>query len=77
MTWGDYGYSQNWLGMALAHAKGGRLDQAQRCLDKAKSLIKPSLPQAPGLRAGAFGPDWAGYNVLLREAEELLAEKRP
>jgi tetratricopeptide (TPR) repeat protein len=76
-NWEDGGRSQNWLGMALAHAKAGRLDEARRSLDKAKSLIKLTLPQAPGLRPGILGPDWGAYQVLLRETEELLAEKKP
>ncbi|MFL5243870.1 MAG: hypothetical protein ACJ8FY_17345 [Gemmataceae bacterium] len=74
--WDDNGRNQNWLGMTMAHAKGGRTDEARHCLEKAKSLMKPALPEAPGLRARVSGPDWAGYNVLLREAEQLVSEKR-
>ena len=74
--WGDEAKSQNWLVLAMAHARAGRPEQARQCLERARSIARKAVPKEPGQPGRAYPVDWGEIQVLLREAELVVEGKR-
>ena len=70
----------NWLRLALAHQKLGKIDEARRWLDRANSWLDEQGDRMP-IELPFTGPPWMGLHlhnwleahVLRRAAEGLLA----
>ncbi|MBX9628811.1 MAG: hypothetical protein K2X82_33765 [Gemmataceae bacterium] len=74
--WGAFGKVMNWLGLAVAHARAGRADEARRCLAEAVRLLPGGWPDADKPPPGLSGPESAESVILRREAEKLLGGPR-
>jgi tetratricopeptide (TPR) repeat protein/serine/threonine protein kinase len=66
----------NWFGLALVHHRLGHPDEARRCLDKGVQWLEREGPPGPGRPANIHPMDWVEAQLLRREAEEMLKEKR-
>lgn len=65
----------NWLMLAMAYQRQGRMDEARQALDKAlrwgDQLAQNQPPGAPNaIRVHVH--DWLAYNILRREAEAQI-----
>jgi hypothetical protein len=74
--WSDEAKAQNWLVLAMAHARAGRPDTAHQCLERAKASARKAAPNSPGQPAHAYAGDWGEFQVLLREAESVVNGRR-
>jgi serine/threonine protein kinase/Flp pilus assembly protein TadD len=70
--WADQGKGQNWLVLAMAHAKAGRPDEARQCLERGRERTKRAAPPAPGQPADDYSGDWGALQILLAEAEKVV-----
>jgi tetratricopeptide (TPR) repeat protein len=70
--WNSHAKSQNWLVLAMARFRSGESDEAQHCLETARSLMAQARPKNTAEPRSLDSPDWIEINVLLREAEALL-----
>jgi tetratricopeptide (TPR) repeat protein len=70
LGWGD-GAALDWFVQAMIHDRLGHKEEANRCVEKAKELIKMAQPSG-GDNVGIPCPDWIELNVLMREAEKVL-----
>lgn len=62
----------NWLGLAIAHATAGRVDDARNWLRKAQDFVRQNPLDVPS----ALNPgEHITCQVLLREAEQLIEPK--
>jgi serine/threonine protein kinase/tetratricopeptide (TPR) repeat protein len=75
-AWTDIAKGQNWLVLAMAHAKAGRPDDARRCLEEGRQRTKKAAPPAPGKPTPVYSGDWGALQILLAEAEALVEGKR-
>ncbi|MFL5242673.1 MAG: protein kinase domain-containing protein [Gemmataceae bacterium] len=76
-NWDENAMSLNWLGLALSHSRAGRPDEARHCLDKARTMAKPNDTKGPRISKDFYSQDWAEFQILLREAEVLMDDKKP
>jgi serine/threonine protein kinase/tetratricopeptide (TPR) repeat protein len=74
--WADEAKAQNWLVLAMAHARASRPDTAHQCLERARAIARKAAPGSPGQPARAYAVDWGEIQVLLREAESVVEGKR-
>jgi tetratricopeptide (TPR) repeat protein len=76
-NWG--GRMGNWLGLALAHHRAGRAEEARKWLDKADRWFertgRQDVPYANVNLLGLHPHDGLAWHVLHREAEALLAPR--
>jgi tetratricopeptide (TPR) repeat protein len=70
LGWGD-GAALDWFVQAMIHDRLGHKEEANRCVEKAKELIKMAQPSG-GDNVAIPCPDWIELNVLMREAEKVL-----
>jgi uncharacterized protein HemY len=74
------GASLNWPVLALAHHRLGHPKEARQWLDKSRGRLeqgKRDIAREPlGFPRDLHPPDWLEFQVLHREAEERLAEKK-
>jgi serine/threonine-protein kinase len=66
----------NWVWLALANHRLGKPEEAQRWLDKARSLLDHGGDKMPGQPVANVGLDlhnWLEAHVMRREAETVLA----
>jgi Flp pilus assembly protein TadD len=67
----------HWLGLALAHHKAGRVEEAREWFARADAWVAAAVAQTrgPGVPGGLHENDWIVCQVLYREAAGLL--KKP
>jgi tetratricopeptide (TPR) repeat protein len=75
MGWTAIAKGQNWLVLALAHAKAGRLDDARRYLQEGRKRTGAAAPPAPEQPTAVYSGDWGALQILLAEAEEVIGGK--
>jgi tetratricopeptide (TPR) repeat protein len=73
--WAEFGKGQNWLVLAMAHAKAGRPDEARECLERGRECTKKAAPPKPGEPTPAYSGDWGALQILLAEAEAVVEHK--
>src|SRR5215831_6549752 len=61
--WSDEAKSQNWLVLAMAHARAGRPDPAHECLERARVIARKAAPRSPGQPARPYAVDWGEIQV--------------
>jgi Flp pilus assembly protein TadD len=74
--WNDRAKGQNWLVLAMAHAKAGQPDEARRCLNQGRESAKVAAPPAPGKPCRLPAHDWGALQILLAEAKKVVEGKR-
>jgi serine/threonine protein kinase/Flp pilus assembly protein TadD len=72
----DSGKGQNWLVLAMAHAKAGRPDEARQCLERGRECINKAVPPKAGEPSPAYVGDWGELQLLLKEAVSVVEGKR-
>src|SRR5262249_48189533 len=73
-AWSDIDKGENWLVLAMAHAKAGRPDEARDCLKRGRERIQKARPTA-GHGSEVYAGDWGELQVLLAEAEAVVEDK--
>jgi tetratricopeptide (TPR) repeat protein len=74
--WAETAKGQNWLVLAMAHAKAGRPEDARRCLKEGRERAMKAAPLAPGKPLADYAGDWGELQILLAEAETVVEGKR-
>jgi tetratricopeptide (TPR) repeat protein len=74
--WADQGKGQNWLVLAMAHAKAGHQEEARQCLKRGRECTKKAAPPAPVQPTAVYAGDWGALQILLAEAEKVVEGKR-
>jgi tetratricopeptide (TPR) repeat protein len=73
--WDDLAKGQNWLVLAMAHAKAGRSDDARRCMEEGRKRTQAAAPPDAGKPAPLYFGDWGALQILLAEAEKVVESK--
>ncbi len=72
--------ARNWYGLALAHSRLGRLEEAGRWIDKADSWMVRKKSEFADRKEHLSPPiyiaDWLETEILRREADSLIADRR-
>ena len=71
--WTDAGVALNHLGLAMAYHRLARHDESRACLEKAVAWGDAIEALSVEGRRGICPLDWLEYNLLRREATEMLA----
>jgi tetratricopeptide (TPR) repeat protein len=74
--WADQGKGQNWLVLAMVHAKAGHQEEARQCLERGRECTKKAAPPGPGQPTADYSGDWGALQILLAEAEKVVEGKR-
>jgi len=72
LGWNQVADAQNWLLLAMCHHRLGDRERAGEALSRAVELTRLASPNVAGGPARALPPDWAGIELLRREAEALV-----
>ena len=68
--------AQNWLVLAMANYQLGRHDDSRNCMATARKLIEKAQPEHSDEPVHMPPSDWLPIQVLLREAEPLIADEK-
>src|SRR5262249_49524444 len=64
------------LFLAMAHHQRGQADESRKALDKARALMAQRFPKPDKEGLGNNWDDWLRCQIVLREVEALLEQKR-
>jgi tetratricopeptide (TPR) repeat protein len=74
--WSEDAKGQNWLALAMAHAKAGQLEEARRCLKEGRKRLKLAAPPGADKPIPGYCGDWGALQILLAEAETVVEGKQ-